>query len=94
VAILRPELEVTLLESNKRKCVFLRESTRGLKNVQVLESRIQDSKDLFDWGIARAVAPEEVLASRLQEIWHWPFPDPTQLPTRKLLHYLGVPIES
>jgi len=85
---------VTLLESNKRKCVFLRESTRGLKNVQVLESRIQDSKDLFDWGIARAVAPEEVLASKIARNLALAVPDPTQLPTRKLLHYLGVPIES
>jgi 16S rRNA (guanine(527)-N(7))-methyltransferase RsmG len=61
VAILRPDCEVTLVESHQRKSVFLREATRELKNVQVLASRAEDLKSDFDWIISRAVTPQEVL---------------------------------
>src|ERR1700722_6525649 len=35
IAILRPEFELTLVESHRRKAVFLRESSRDLKNVRI-----------------------------------------------------------
>ncbi len=61
IAILRPELEITLVESNKRKSVFLREAARNLNNVRVLATRAQDVEGVFDWLISRAVAPTEIL---------------------------------
>jgi 16S rRNA (guanine527-N7)-methyltransferase len=65
VAIMRPSLEVTLLESNARKCVFLREASRGLPNVRVVNARAEQVKQRFDWAISRAVAIPEVIGSRL-----------------------------
>ena len=65
VAIMRPNLQVTLLESNSRKCVFLRESSRGLPNVKVVNARAEQCKEHFDWVISRAVAIPEVVQSRL-----------------------------
>jgi 16S rRNA (guanine(527)-N(7))-methyltransferase RsmG len=65
VAILRPECEVTLVESHQRKSVFLRESARQLKNVRVLALRAEDVENTFDWLISRAVAPSDVLELRL-----------------------------
>jgi 16S rRNA (guanine527-N7)-methyltransferase len=61
IAILRPECEVTLIESHQRKAVFLRESTRDLKNVRVFSGRAEDLKERFDWVVSRAVTPEDVL---------------------------------
>lgn len=61
VGILRPDSRVTLVESNHRKAVFLREACRNLKNCEILASRAQDVSSRFDWMISRAVAPKEVL---------------------------------
>lgn len=65
VAIMRPNLSVTLLESSSRKCVFLRESSRHLPNVRVVNSRAEQSKEHFNWVISRAVAIPEVIKSGL-----------------------------
>jgi 16S rRNA (guanine527-N7)-methyltransferase len=62
IAILRPQWRVTLVESNQRKAVFLRESSRGLNNVTVLAQRIEDVAITADWLVARAVEPGEVVA--------------------------------
>jgi 16S rRNA (guanine527-N7)-methyltransferase len=67
VAIARPECEVTLIESHQRKAVFLRESSRDLKNVRVLSKRAEEIADNFDWMISRAVAPADVLSLRLAD---------------------------
>jgi 16S rRNA (guanine(527)-N(7))-methyltransferase RsmG len=61
VAILRPECEITLVESHQRKAVFLREASRELKNVRVAPQRAEEIVDSFDWLISRAVAPLELL---------------------------------
>jgi 16S rRNA (guanine(527)-N(7))-methyltransferase RsmG len=61
MAILRPTWRVTLLESNQRKAVFLRESTRGLPNITVLARRAESASTTFDWLVARGVDPKEVL---------------------------------
>jgi 16S rRNA (guanine527-N7)-methyltransferase len=61
VAILRPDCEITLVESHQRKSVFLREVSRELSNVRVLAVRAQDISDQFAWLISRAVAPAEIL---------------------------------
>lgn len=65
VAIFRPDMAVTLVEANSRKCVFLRESSRGLPNVRVLNMRAEKCRDRFDWMVSRAVSVAEVLKSGL-----------------------------
>ena len=61
IAVLRPDCRVTLVESHKRKAVFLREATRDLANVRVVAERAEVVKESFDWMVSRAVKPVEVL---------------------------------
>ena len=60
LAIARPGLQVTLVESNGKKARFLREAVRQLKlgNASVVESRIEafDASGRFDAITARALA--------------------------------------
>ena len=60
LAIAKPDLQVTLVESNGKKARFLREAARqlGLGNVQVAESRIEAFRPgtPFDAITARALA--------------------------------------
>ena len=65
VAVVRPECQVTLIESHQRKAVFLREATRDLPNVRVLAQRAEDVKERFDWVVSRAVKAEDVLRLKL-----------------------------
>jgi 16S rRNA (guanine(527)-N(7))-methyltransferase RsmG len=65
LAILRPECSVTLVESHRRKAVFLSEAVRNLRNVKVVTDRAENLEDEFDWLISRAVAPSEVLKLHL-----------------------------
>jgi 16S rRNA (guanine527-N7)-methyltransferase len=65
LAVSRPDVEVSLIEADQRKAVFLREAARDLKNVRVLATRHQDCKMSFDWMVSRAVALDELLASKL-----------------------------
>lgn len=65
LAILRGDLQIVLVESDLRKAVFLREASRGLRNVRVAAVRFEEYTGHFDWVISRAVAPDEVLASGL-----------------------------
>jgi 16S rRNA (guanine527-N7)-methyltransferase len=60
IAIVRPECEVSLVECNRRKAVFLREACRKLPNTEVLPVRAEDIKRDFDWIVSRAVQPREV----------------------------------
>jgi 16S rRNA (guanine527-N7)-methyltransferase len=61
MAVLKPEWQVTLIESNKRKAVFLREASRHIPNVTVSAARIENVTAHGDWLVARAVDPREVL---------------------------------
>ena len=58
LAIARPDLAVTLIESNGKKARFLREAARTLPlpNVMVCEARVQDAAGPFDMVTARAFA--------------------------------------
>lgn len=58
LAIARPDLAVTLIESNGKKVRFLREAARTLPlpNVTVREARIQDAAGPFDSVTVRAFA--------------------------------------
>jgi 16S rRNA (guanine527-N7)-methyltransferase len=62
VAVVRPDLAVTLVESHQRKAVFLREASRDLSNVRVLAVRAEDVHESFDWLISRAVSYEDLTA--------------------------------
>lgn len=55
VAIARPEATVTLVESDVRKSVFLREAARSLPNCRVTTARFEDLSGLFDVVVTRAV---------------------------------------
>lgn len=58
IAIMRPNFDVTLVESDRRKCVFLRETARATgTDLTVLESRIEDVEQTADIVSARALAP-------------------------------------
>jgi len=60
LAILRPDCEVALVESNQKKAVFLREAARALPNVRVLAKRAEDVADEFDWAVSRAVSYRQI----------------------------------
>src|SRR5271157_4701791 len=60
VAVLRPDCQVTLIESHQRKAVFLREASRKQANIRVLAKRAEDVKERFDWVISRAVSYEDL----------------------------------
>ena len=61
IAVLSPDRAVSLLESHKRKAVFLREATRELGNVEVLAERAEEVSGAWDVLVSRAVSPSEVL---------------------------------
>ena len=55
VGVQRPDCRVTLVESNSRKCVFLREATRNFSNMTVEEGRVESLAGHYDWVVSRAV---------------------------------------
>jgi 16S rRNA (guanine527-N7)-methyltransferase len=66
VAVARPDAAVTLLESQRRKCVFLAEAIRAVSvpNARVLCARAEEWRDGaggFDAALARAVASQPVV---------------------------------
>lgn len=61
IAIARPEVRVALIEADVRKAVFLREASRALANVRVIEARAEVVRDRFDWIVARGVRWRSVL---------------------------------
>ena len=65
IAILRPECTVTLVESHRRKSVFLREASRDIRNIQVVTSRAENLEAEFDWVVSRAVSPADVIKLRI-----------------------------
>lgn len=60
LAMVRPDLAVSLVEAHARKSVFLRESTRDLTNVRVHNMRIEAMPEVFDCATMRAVAWRDV----------------------------------
>jgi 16S rRNA G527 N7-methylase RsmG len=56
MGILRPELSVSLIESHRRKAVFLKEACRGLANLAVIPRRAEEVVERFDWIVSRAVS--------------------------------------
>jgi len=69
LAIVRPDAEITLIESTKKKAAFLRSCAEAieLKNLTVLDQRVEDvahspHRESFDIAVARAVATMDWLA--------------------------------
>jgi 16S rRNA (guanine527-N7)-methyltransferase len=69
LAIARPEAAMVLIESTKKKAVFLKQTATelGLANVTVLDSRVEDvgrgmERETFDVAVVRAVATMNWLA--------------------------------
>ncbi|EFJ47446.1 hypothetical protein VOLCADRAFT_46111, partial [Volvox carteri f. nagariensis] len=70
LAVARPQWKVTLLDSLRKRCEFLREAAAraGLDNVEVVWCRAEDAgrrpelRQAYDIAIARAVAEARVLA--------------------------------
>jgi 16S rRNA (guanine527-N7)-methyltransferase len=57
------EREVTLLEANGRKCMFLRQAAREFPNVTVVQGRAEDQEtERFGVAVAKALAPPPVAA--------------------------------
>lgn len=65
LAVVRPECKITLVESNFRKSVFLRECCRVIPNATVVTGRAQSISFRSDWVVSRAVSVGEVLQLRL-----------------------------
>ncbi|MCW5979252.1 MAG: class I SAM-dependent methyltransferase [Bryobacteraceae bacterium] len=61
IAALRSDCHVTLVESNGKKAVFLRECARALGNISVLEVRAERIVSQFDWLVSRAVQWRSVM---------------------------------
>jgi 16S rRNA (guanine527-N7)-methyltransferase len=63
LAVALPEREVTLLESQERKCEFLRTWARELPNVRVVQGRAEEQPvDEYGIAFAKALAPPAVAA--------------------------------
>ncbi len=60
VAIVRPDCEITLIESHQRKAVFLKEASRELGNLRVIAKRAEAVESTFDWMISRAVSYKDL----------------------------------
>jgi 16S rRNA (guanine527-N7)-methyltransferase len=69
MAILRPDLRVTLLDSDQRKAAFLTHVSGSLRlgNVEVVCARVEDvarqdgMREAFDLAVSRALAPPPVM---------------------------------
>ena len=74
LAVLAPERQVTLIDSNGKKTRFLREAVRtlGLTNVRIEAARVEDVRAEFDTVTARAFAS---LADMLAAAGHLLAPD-------------------
>ena len=55
VAVLRPDCQVALIESDRRKAAFLREATRDYPNVRIIRERAESIGEEFEWALSRAV---------------------------------------
>ena len=70
VAILRPDVKITALDSTAKRCAFVRSAADmlGLENVSVIAARAEDAarepslREAFDFATARAVAEMRVLS--------------------------------
>jgi 16S rRNA (guanine527-N7)-methyltransferase len=71
LAIMRPELHVTLIEATGKKCRFLEAVAGELQlKTRILNERVEDAqRERFDMITARACAPLPLLLSYAQRFW-------------------------
>src|SRR6185503_17655068 len=71
LAILRPELRITLVEATGKKCRFLEAVAGELQlKIRILNERLEDApREKFDVITARACAPLPLLLSYAQRFW-------------------------
>lgn len=60
-AVVRPDLDVVLLEPRGKRAVFLKEVTRGMENVRVQALRLEEWRGEADVLVCRAVAGSAVV---------------------------------
>ena len=60
IAVLRPKLRVTLVESVAKKAAFLQEVSRDLDNVRIHHGRFDTLRESFEWATIRGVACEDI----------------------------------
>ena len=65
-AVARPDVEVTLVESVSKKATFLKEVSRPLRNVSILDGRVEDVRESFEWSTTRAVALRDLVPHLLR----------------------------
>ncbi len=63
LAVRRPDVEVTLVESDQRKAAFLREASDLVRNIQVRCVRAESLHDKCAGVIGRAVRPTEIVVT-------------------------------
>lgn len=81
VAVVRPDIQVTLLESDVRKAAFLREASDLVRNVRVVAKRSRQVEGAFDLVMSRAVRAEDVLEVALR-VGRWVMLVGTEPPRR------------
>ena len=62
VAVCHPACDVSLLEPVGKKFAFLKEISRSVPNVSVLQGRLKDVEGMFEWATIRGVAVIPILA--------------------------------
>lgn len=87
VAMMRPELTVHLVESDERKCQFMRTVVReaGLQNVTVHTKRIEDTSADFTPDVVSARALKS-----LEELFDFVMPWAVQKPELQMVFMKGV----
>jgi 16S rRNA (guanine527-N7)-methyltransferase len=63
LAVLRPDAEVILVESDQRKAAFLREASDLVRNIRVRCIRAESLDEPFDAVVGRAIHPAAILAA-------------------------------
>lgn len=79
IAVAKPGLRVTLVESDVRKAAFLREASDWVPNIRVEAKRSRDVAGRWDVVVSRAVRGEEVLEFA-ERAGQWVFLVGTPLP--------------
>lgn len=65
IAVVKPKITVTLVESVRKKAVFLKEIARSVPNVSVFHGRFEDLDFCFDWAVVRGVALDKPLKKHI-----------------------------
>ena len=68
LAVARPEIQVTLVESVAKKAAFVKETARGVPNVFVFPGRFENLDLCFDWAVVRGVALDPLAPALLPKV--------------------------